>query len=149
MLFGATVGIIIIAAISIRLSLLLINIDMIPNNLKKVLNQSFLIHPEEIVGYLIGRIKATAKKSDPNEEIILAKQAYSENKASSINTLLQYLSFIGILTMLHKNLEITYTMGILGLAIMIRGGRSLLSYRTYKKRPNIPILYEIRSLIVK
>jgi hypothetical protein len=43
---------IIIALLLIRLLLLLMNIDIIPNNLKKFLNHGFLINPEEIAGYL-------------------------------------------------------------------------------------------------
>jgi len=128
--------------------LLLINKDIIPNNLKKLINHGFLIHPEELVGYLIGNIKSIIKKSDANTEISLAKQNYSNNQASNLLLFFQYLSAIGILIALI-NPTSRYEIIIIGSALFIWGGRIFLNYLQYKKLPNIPILYELRSIIIK
>ena len=149
LIFGATMGMIIIAIILIRLFLLFMNIDIIPNNLKKIINHWFLIHPEEIMGYVSWSITSKLKKSDENESILQAKQAYSNITVSRINSFLQYISFIAILRSIHKNIELNYETWIIVFAIVLFIARALLTYRKYKKIPNIPILYEIWSLLVK
>jgi hypothetical protein len=50
LLLGIQIGTTFLALIVIRVLLLLINIDMLPNNLKRFLNHGFLMHPEEIIG---------------------------------------------------------------------------------------------------
>ncbi|MDR0283094.1 MAG: hypothetical protein LBI53_07610 [Candidatus Peribacteria bacterium] len=43
---------IILALIIIRIILLLMNIDILPNSLKKIINQGFNKQPEELTAYL-------------------------------------------------------------------------------------------------
>ncbi|MDR0369026.1 MAG: hypothetical protein LBH96_00360 [Candidatus Peribacteria bacterium] len=148
LLFGYQLGTMIIGILIIRIILLLINKDIIPNNLKKLINHSFLIYPEEIIGYLIGRIKSTYKKSDSSQEINRAKQNYSTPSASHINILLQYLSSIGILVLLIHPTSI-YEISIIAIALLFWIGKTIMNYLQYQKIPNIPILYELLSLIIK
>ena len=149
LLLGAKIWMIIIAIILIRMLLLLMNIDIIPNNLKKILNHGFLLHPEEIMGYLSWTITSKIKKSDENKTILLAKQGYSDITVSGFNSFLQYLAFAGILRAIHKNQLLNYETWIIIFAGALFLARALLTYRKYKKIPNIPILYEILSLIIK
>ncbi|MDR0650917.1 MAG: hypothetical protein LBG59_06025 [Candidatus Peribacteria bacterium] len=157
----------IIALIIIRLLLLIMNLDIIPNNLKKFLNHGFLLHPEEITGYLTGRIpflshlyksdgtEATTNETQTsttpttNEAITQAKQNYTNMSASSFNITLQYLSFLGIVWMIHRPLVLNYETSILLLAMGFLVGKCLFTYWQYKKLPNIPLLYEGRSLLLK
>lgn len=148
LLFGYKLGTIIILIIIIRITLLLLNKDIIPNNLKKLINHSFLIYPEEITGYIIGKIKSKYKKSDSSQEINKAKQNYSTNQASNINILLQYLSSIGILAVLIHPTSI-YEISIITIALFLWMGKTIINYIQYRKLPNIPILYELRSIIIK
>lgn len=125
LLFGANVGMFILALIIIRVVLLIMNLDIIPNNLKKFLNHGFLLHPEEITGYLTGRIPFLAHLHKPekkeatdelqantisttNEAIMQAKQNYTNMSASTFNITLQYLSFLGIVWLIHSPLVLTY-----------------------------------------
>jgi hypothetical protein len=162
LLFGINVGMFIIALIIIRVLLLIMNLDIIPNNLKKFLNHGFLLHPEEITGYVTGRIPFLtrlhkADEDEPqthvthntNEAILQAKQNYANMSASGFNITLQYLSFLGIVWMIHSPFVLTYETSILLVAIGFLIGKCLFTYWQYKKLPNIPFLYEGWSILLK
>ncbi|MDR2190084.1 MAG: hypothetical protein LBP53_02625 [Candidatus Peribacteria bacterium] len=156
--FGSKMGSIIIAFLFIRLFLVLINIDIVPNNLKKLINHGFLIHPEEIIGYfrfpLPKKLRPAALKNISSEElkttlITQAKQQYADMAGSNINHLLQYLTFGILIRQLFSTTSLTYELLLPTLAISLLVARALLTYHTYKKLPNIPLLHEVRSLIIK
>jgi hypothetical protein len=133
------------------------NIDIIPNNLKKFLNHGFLLHPEEVVGQVIHNMKQTLKRhtieSPAREEgglpTATATQGYTEMQESHFNATLQYLTFAILLRLLRRNATLDYNLLIPFLALLFLIIKILLTYRKYKKLPNIPLLYELRSFVLK
>jgi hypothetical protein len=104
---------------------------MLPNNLKRFLNHGFLMHPEEIIGK------------------ITKKRWYLEMPESHINTALQYLTFAILLRLIRRKVNLDYTLIIPALALCSLIINILFTYRKYHKFPNIPLLYEMRSLVIK
>ena len=132
LLWGIQVGKLMLALIFIRLLLLLVNIDLIPNNLKKFLNRWFLMHPEEIIHNLIHKYLPKV-----------------DGDASHFNTALQYVTFTALLRLIRRNATISYDLIIPLLALFAFIAKILLTYWKYNKFPNIPILYELWSLVLK
>jgi hypothetical protein len=75
-----------------------------------------LVHPEEITGYLTGKIPFLAHLNPPEEKeatptkdaIMQAKENYIAMSASGFNITLQYLSFLGIIWLIHRPLMLNY-----------------------------------------
>ncbi|MDR0283093.1 MAG: hypothetical protein LBI53_07605 [Candidatus Peribacteria bacterium] len=69
----------------------------------------------------------------------------------NLSTILQYISFVGILVALHYHINIQYniTITILTIAILILLSQFLLYYKYFKRLPNIPLLADIWNGILK
>jgi hypothetical protein len=77
-----------------------------------------------------------------------AKQGYSDMAESRVNTTLQYLSFIAVLRIIWRNKSLSYELFVPVFALCFLISKILLTYWKYKKLPNIPILYELCSLLL-
>ena len=138
LVFGVQVGTFFLALIAIRLLLLLVNIDLIPNNLKKFLHHGFLVHPEESIGKVLS---FTKKEEKAGEE--------TQIQASMMNITLQYLTFIALLRLIRRNVVIDYQLIVPLLALLYLIARALLTYWNYRRLPPLPILNELWSLVLK
>jgi len=141
------IGVLII--IAIRIILLMINIDIIPFSMKKVINSSFLCNPWEIFAYIFAPI--ISKLKNLNYETILQamKQGYMQWQSLWIWIVIQYVLFVGILFLLYRWISFSWENLILFIAMFLRIIRGVIFYMKRKKILKIPILSEIISLIFR
>lgn len=131
----------------IRIILLLINIDIIPINIKKAINSIFSCNPWEIMAYISAPIISKFKKSDYQTLLNDKKLWYMQWQRFWIWIILQYIIFIGILFLLHRWIDFSVNNIIIFIAMALRIIRFIIFYIHKKALPKIPILSEIVSLI--
>ena len=139
----------ILVIILVRFVLLLLNVDIIPLNMKKVINNSFFCNPWEIFAYIFTPIVSKLKKSD--YEIVLQerKSEYAQWQKFGIGIVLQYLMFGGILYLIHRNITLSVNEIILYIAAVLWLIRVIIFSIDKKTFLRIPILSEIVSLVFK
>ena len=141
-------GIGILAIIIIRIVLLMLNIDIIPLSIKKVINLSFLCNPWEIFAYIFAPIVSKIKKVDYQTALQTRKQWYAQWQKLWIWIILQYIVFISILYFIYRNsIDISLIQIVLLFATILWIVRILVFYAYKKAIPKIPILSEIISLV--
>lgn len=138
-------GILII--IAVRIILLILNIDIVPINMKKAINSIFLCNPWEIMAYISAPIASKIKKTDYETTLQSIKWWYAEWQSLWIWIILQYVLFIGILFLLYRWINISLDNTIIFIAMFLWIIRITIFYLYKKKLQKIPVLSEIISLI--
>ena len=133
--------------LALRIILLLINIDIIPINIKKAINSIFSCNPWEITAYIFFFFSSKIKKSDYKTVLQDKKLWYMQWQKLWIWIILQYIMFIGILFLLHRWITFSLSNIIIFIAIILRIIRIIIFYIYKKSLPRIPILSEIISFI--
>ena len=146
-IFWNMIGLTIFLIILARVILLLINIDIIPLNVKKAINQSFLCNPWEIVSYFSAHIISKLKKIDYTIILETEKQKYQQWQKFWIWIIIQYLIFIAMVCFIHKNITVSIEYIVLVIAFLLRVIRIILFYKNKKAFLKIPIISEIVSLV--
>ena len=95
------IGVLII--IAIRIILLMINIDIIPFSMKKVINSSFLCNPWEVFAYIFAPINSKLKNLNYETILQAMKQGYMQWQSLWIWIVIQYVLFVGILFLLYQH----------------------------------------------
>lgn len=137
--------------IAVRVILLMLNIDIVPINMKKAIHGSFSCNPWEIMWYATAPIIAKLKKID--EAVVLKdkKEKYTQWQSFWIWVVLQYVLFLWIIFLLYHwiSMSIWVEQVILLLAAIMWLFRFIIFY-TYKNNfLRIPILSEIVWLIFR
>ena len=114
--------------IALRIILLLINIDIIPINIKKAINSIFSCNPWEITAYIFAPITSKIKKSDYKTVLQDKKLWYMQWQKLWIWIILQYIMFIGILFLLHRWITFSLSNIIIFIAIILRIIRIIIFY---------------------
>jgi len=147
LLFGSSVWIWILVIILVRIVLLLLNVDIIPLSMKKALNNSFSSNPWEIFAYVFAPVVSKLKKADYDSVLQARKIWYAQWQKFGISIILQYLMFLGILYLIHRNITISLNEIVLYIAMVLWIIR-VVSFSIQKKTVlRIPILSEIVSLV--
>ena len=141
------IGVLII--IAIRIILLMINIDIIPFSMKKVINSSFLCNPWEVFAYIFAPINSKLKNLNYETILQAMKQGYMQWQNLWIWIVIQYVLFVGILFLLYRWISFSWENLILFIAMFLRIIRGVIFYMKRKKILKIPILSEIISLIFR
>ena len=137
----------VLSVIIVRISLLMMNIDIIPISIKKAINSIFYCNPWEIFAYLFATIISKLKKSDYNTVLQARKQWYVQWQVFWIGIIIQYLAFMAIIYLIYRdNLYISRDQIILLFAAVLWIIRVIMFYRYKKAILRIPILSEIVSL---
>lgn len=149
LILGQSFGVGVLIIISVRIMMLLLNIDIVPLSMKKALNFSFSCNPGEITSYLFAPIISKLKKIDYETVLQREKAKYLQWQKFWIWIILQYIMFLWILYLLHG--EILYMEWIneiiLLIAILLRLIRVIMFYVYKKTLLRIPVLSELTSLI--
>ena len=133
--------------ISVRVVLLLINIDIVPLSMKKTINSLFSCNPWEIFAYFFAPIVSKIKKIDYETILQTQKQWYAQWQNFWIWIIIQYILFIGIIFLLYRTIRISLDNVVLFIAMLLRIMRVILFYIRKKTALKIPILSEIVSLV--
>ncbi len=137
----------ILVFIAVRVGLLVLNVDIIPLNVKKSVNSTFLCNPWEIFSYIFSPIVSKIKKLDYETVLESRKQSYIQWQHFWISIILQYTLFFGILYLLHSWIDFSINHIILFIASLLRIFRVIMFYIYTKALLKIPILSEIISLV--
>lgn len=140
LLFWNGIWLIVFAFIAVRIVLLLTNMDIIPLNVKKAINQSFLCNPWEIVSYFSAHIISKFKKIDYTTALETEKQKYQHGQKFWIWIIVQYLLFIAIICFIHRWISISIEYIVLVIATILRILRIILFYKNKKTFLKIPII---------
>lgn len=133
--------------ILVRVSLLLLNVDIIPVSMKKAINSIFSCVPWEVMAYISAPIVSKIRKADYETVLQARKQWYAQWQALWIWIIIQYILFIGILYLLYREIDITINDIILLFAAILWIVRIIIFYVNKKMFLRIPVLSEIISLI--
>ena len=147
LLFWNGIGLTIFLVIVIRIILLLANIDVIPLNVKKAINQLFLCNPWEIMSYFSAYTISKLKNIDYKTSLESEKQKYQQWQKFWIWIIIQYLLFIVAICFIHRWISISIEYIVLVVAFILRIARIFLFYRNKKTFLKIPIISEIVSLV--
>ena len=147
LLFWNGIGLTIFLVIVTRIILLLANIDVIPLNAKKAINQLFLCNPWEIMPYFSAYIISKLKNIDYKTSLESEKQKYQQWQKFWIWIIIQYLLFIVAICFIHRWISISIEYIVLVVAFILRIARIFLFYRNKKTFLKIPIISEIVSLV--
>ena len=147
LLFWNWIWLTILLIIALRVILLLSNIDIIPLNVKKAINQSFLCNPWEIISYFTAHIISKIKKIDYVAVLETEKQKYQQWQKFWIWIIIQYLIFIAIICFIHKWITVSVEYIVLVISLVLRLLRIILFYKNKKSFLRIPIISEIVSLV--
>ena len=147
LLFWNGVWLTLFLVIVVRIILLCMNIDIIPLNVKKAINQSFLCNPWEIVSCFPAYIISKFKKVEYDTVHETEKQKYQQWQKFWIWIIVQYLLFIATICFIHRWISVSIEYIILVIAFILRIARIFLFYRNKKTFLKIPIISEIVSLI--
>ncbi len=147
LLFWNGIGLTIFLVIVIRIILLLANIDIIPLNVKKAINQLFLCNPWEIMSYFSAYTISKLKNIDYKTSLESEKQKYQQWQKFWIWIIIQYLLFIVAICFIHRWISISIEYIVLVVAFILRIARIFLFYRNKKTFLKIPIISEIVSLV--
>ena len=147
LLFWNWIWLTILLIIALRVILLLSNIDIIPLNVKKAINQSFLCNPWEIISYFTAHIISKIKKIDYVAVLETEKQKYQQWQKFWIWIIIQYLIFIAIICFIHKWITVSVEYIVLVISVVLRLLRIILFYKNKKSFLRIPIISEIVSLV--
>ena len=133
--------------ILIRVCLLLLNVDIIPLNVKKVINSTFSCNPWEMFSYLFSPIISKIRKLDCETILQAKKQWYMQWQHFWIWIFLQYVLFVGILFLLYRWIGFSINHIVLFIATLLWILRVVTFYAYKKALLRIPILSEIVSLV--
>ena len=147
LLFWNGIGLTIFLVIVTRIILLLANIDVIPLNVKKAINQLFLCNPWEIMSYFSAYTISKLKNIDYKTSLESEKQKYQQWQKFWIWIIIQYLLFIVAICFIHRWISISIEYIVLVVAFILRIARIFLFYRNKKTFLKIPIISEIVSLV--
>ncbi len=147
LLFWNGIWLIVFAFIAVRIVLLLTNMDIIPLNVKKAINQSFFCNPWEMVSYFSAHVISKFKKIDYTTALETEKQKYQHWQKFWIWIIVQYLLFIAIICFIHRWIIISIEYIVLVIATILRILRIILFYKNKKTFLKIPIISELVSLI--
>lgn len=139
-------GIGMLIAIIIRISLLMINIDIIPLSVKKAINSSFSCNPWEVFAYLFATIVSKMRKVDYLTVLQARKQWYSQWQSFWIWIILQYALFIAIIYFIYRHVNLSRINIIWLCGMLLRLIRIVIFYKYKKNFLKIPILSEILSI---
>ena len=137
--------------IGVRVILLMLNIDVVPINMKKAINESFLCNPWEITWYAIAPGIAKLKKMDGEEVLKIQKERYAQWQNFWIWVVLQYALFLWAIYLLYHwvPMSVWLEQVILLIAAIMWLFRFIIFYTYKKKFLRIPILSEIVGLIFR
>ena len=138
-------GILII--IAVRVILLLVNIDIIPISMKKLVNSAFSCNPWEIMAYLSAPIISKIKKMDYETILQQQKDKYLQWQTFGINIIIEYILFIWLLVLLYMWIDISIWQIVLAIAAIMWIVRIFIFYKHKKAFLRIPVLSEIVSLV--
>ena len=133
--------------IAIRVILLMLNVDIIPLSIKKILNESFLCNPEETIAYISASIKSKIKRIDYENILNKDKLLYQQWITFWIWTIIQYALFVGLIFLLYNPINIDIQQVVIYISIALRIIRIITFYINKKTFLKIPILSEIVSII--
>ena len=149
LLLNSYFGIWILVAIVVRIVLLMINVDIIPLSIKKVINSAFSCNPWEMFAYIFAPIVSKIRKADYITVLQSRKQLYAQWQTFGIWILLQYIIFIGILYLIYRNINVSWIQIILWIAAILWIVRMIIFYKYKKSFLRIPIISEFISLVFK
>lgn len=133
--------------IAVRVTLLLLNIDIVPLSMKRTINSLFSCNPWEIFAYFFSPIVSKLKKMDYETILQAQKQWYAQWQNFWIWIIIQYILFVGIIFLLYHTIRISLDNAVLFVAMFLRIVRVILFYIRKKTILKIPILSEIVSLV--
>ena len=139
------IGVLII--IAVRVILLLINIDIIPISMKKLINTSFSCNPWEIMAYISSPIISKIKKVDYETILQQEKNKYSQWQSFWISIIIQYVLFIWLVVLLYMWIDMSIWQIVLAIAAIMWIVRIFMFYKYKKTFLRIPVLSEIVSLV--
>lgn len=142
-------GIGVLVFITVRISFLLFNIDIIPLSIKRSINSMFLCNPWEIFAYLFAPIVAKLRKLDYETILQAEKQWYQQWQKFGVWIIIQYILFILLLYFIYRNsVDISSLNWMIMLFSMVLWIIRIIVFYTYKKTLlKIPILSELVSLV--
>jgi len=149
LLFGVSFGIGVLIIIAARLVMLLLNIDIIPLSMKKMINTHFSCVPGEMMSYISAPIITKVKKMDYENVLQTQKAKYAQWQNFWFWIILQYLLFGAILYLLYRNIDITLSTDqiILLATALLWLLRIIIFYANKKTFLRIPVISEIVWLV--
>ena len=149
LLLWSYVGVSMLVIIVVRVLLLMMNIDIIPINMKKNINTLFSCQPWEMITYLSASIREKLKKEDYQTVLQSEKERYIKWSSFWANIVIQYVLFIWLLILLYHNIDVSVMQIVLAVALLLFIIKTFIFYKNKNTLPCIPILSEIVSLIIK
>ena len=137
----------VLAFIVIRITLLLLNIDIIPLSVKRAINSLFSCNPWEAFAYIFSPIVSKIKKTDYETTLQNRKQSYMQWQHFWVSILFQYILFVGLVFLLYRWVSFSVNHIVLFIAMLLRIIRLIVFYIHKKALLKIPILSEIVSLV--
>ena len=148
LLLGNLFWIWVLAVIIVRITLLMINVDIIPLSIKRAINSTFSCNPWEITAYIFSPIVSMIKKTDYETILQARKLAYAQWQWFGIWIIIQYIGFVAILYFMYRYSVDIFWIQIVLLSAMIMWLTRIVIFYVYKKTfLRIPILSEITSLV--
>lgn len=137
--------------IAVRVILLMLNIDIVPMNMKKAINASFSCNPWEIMWYAIAPTIAKLKKMDSEEVLKLQKERYAQWQKFWFWVVLQYALFLWIIYLLYHWISVSVWVEqvVLLIAAILWLFRFIIFYISKQTFLRIPVLSEIVWLIFR
>lgn len=139
----------------IRVVTIATGIDIVQNKVKNIIQQTFVINPEEIRSYIIATIDFVSQKvqqkiiQPSRKELLLAYQkTYSHLHPIDTTIIVQY--SIGWLLMTAQILSIYQNQNnLLYIPLLIIIGRYIIMYQKRKHLPPLPLAREIHLFVLK
>ena len=148
LLLGNLFWIWVLAVIIVRITLLMINVDIIPLSIKRAINSTFSCNPWEITAYIFSPIVSMIKKTDYETILQARKLAYAQWQWFGIWIIIQYVGFVAILYFMYRYSVDIFWIQIVLLSAAIMWLTRIVIFYVYKKTfLRIPILSEITSLV--
>lgn len=149
MFFWTYCWLIVLWIILSRFILLLVNIDIIPLSVKKILNSAFYCNPEEIFAYLSVAIITKWKKSDYDTTLQQKKEQYEKWQKFWISIVFQYAILLIIMYLIYNWESFWRKIGFLWIAFILWVIRLIVFYINKKMFLRIPIISEFISIFIK
>ena len=148
LLLGNLFWIWVLAVIIVRITLLMINVDIIPLSIKRAINSTFSCNPWEITAYIFSPIVSMIKKADYETILQARKLAYAQWQWFGIWIIIQYVGFVAILYFMYRySVDISWIQIVLLSAAIMWLTRIVIFYVYKKTFLRVPILSEITSLV--
>ena len=138
---------IILWVILIRFILVLLNVDIIPMNVKKAINSAFICNPEEMMAYVFMPLTAKFKRLDYDTALAKEKEKYQNWQNLWIWIILQYAIFFAILYLLYSWINIWWESVLLLISAILWLIRVIIFYAKKRAFLRVPVLADIISLV--